>query len=977
MKRNNRSTTSSSTASAARAGVDDNDNTSSHHPPRAPKMSTRSKSTSSNAPTTNKNHTAEDNEDEARNPRDGGRGGERAPASSSLAVSTREEGPEASQRENCDSGMGTTLNCSSDAHQKLKKQASMPLQSSDSKKKPRSKVAAVKTETETRATEKKMSKESSSNGTNGNDDQNLASPESFDQEAMLQVVPSNHSFGGLSALKIDAGSGSGSYHGGGDTNIVRPSAMTSQADPTIDDLNLMDVDDDNPSSWDLLNQADSFGFNLLGSQGSLSFENDGDEDLHAANNDSSRGTGKGRNEKMMGDLTATVTASMDDQYHSNTQTKRTTSRDGRIVDSTIVNNAVHNWIPPDFSSSMPQQNYHHPHHPPQSYKHHGQHHPHGVIVHQRPPYHSNHHPYYNASHQYQHIPESRSDVQQQHSSYNFMDEELREDTIPSGDLSGNLSSNKDGRHKKNVSNADSILTFDNDPFKYAFGDPKKAITANSSSSGGKSDRNRRVHGGKAPTTSSQAKKRKQEDRAHGSTSTPLHHQHQAPVPTLSSKPTAKGTSDPRNHRHHRGDNKSRKANGNDRNRQPQQHGSMMNYSSNCHPPSITWKDPSNTMSDSVHNAFMPPLPTKDLAHRQKHSASTVQHQHDIRNASVNIAPSSNPPPCKEVYVTTRTPTSVVNNMTPAPMGRRGPYQAPIVASQYVPQHHSSPYNYPPHPMMLPPPTDPIHLANQAPRSTFPPPTPLVAMSGVGRPHLPQQRNKPAKGVALLALRNGKQLSRTQAPGIGWPPEEDIRLAEIMSNHKSSHVDWEALCKEPGLAGRTARECHDRWTRYLKPGSRKGQWTEEEDAIVLRMIFSNGGSLGTAGTTTTAGVQQETGGQSSSFTQWADLAPQLPGRTGKQIRDRWVNYLNPAINHLPFSREDDLLLWQGHKEHGKRWVEISVKIFHSTRSENHIKNRWYSAAFKKFIAKEIGIDAYVDSKQYEGGGRKGDDGSNMS
>jgi hypothetical protein len=94
-------------------------------------------------------------------------------------------------------------------------------------------------------------------------------------------------------------------------------------------------------------------------------------------------------------------------------------------------------------------------------------------------------------------------------------------------------------------------------------------------------------------------------------------------------------------------------------------------------------------------------------------------------------------------------------------------------------------------------------------------------------------------------------------------------------------------------------------------------------------------------------------------------------------DRWVNYLNPAINHLPFSREDDLLLWQGHKEHGKRWVEISVKIFHSTRSENHIKNRWYSAAFKKFIAKEIGIDAYVDSKQYEGGGRKGDDGSNMS
>jgi len=280
-------------------------------------------------------------------------------------------------------------------------------------------------------------------------------------------------------------------------------------------------------------------------------------------------------------------------------------------------------------------------------------------------------------------------------------------------------------------------------------------------------------------------------------------------------------------------------------------------------------------------------------------------------------------------------------------------------------------------MAMPPPFDPANMVNQAPRPTLT--SRIAAVSPVisSRQHPPQQRHKPTKGVALLALRNGKQLSRTQAPGIGWPHEEDLRLTEIMSNHKSSHVDWDALCKEPGLAGRTARECHDRWTRYLKPGSRKGQWTEEEDAIVLRSIFSNGGLGGIAATTTSTGVAQEAGGVSSSFTQWADLAPQLPGRTGKQIRDRWVNYLNPAINHLPFSREDDLLLWQGHKEHGKRWVEISVKVFHSTRSENHIKNRWYSAAFKKFIAKEFGVEAYVDSKQHEGGNRKGDDDTNMS
>ena len=128
-------------------------------------------------------------------------------------------------------------------------------------------------------------------------------------------------------------------------------------------------------------------------------------------------------------------------------------------------------------------------------------------------------------------------------------------------------------------------------------------------------------------------------------------------------------------------------------------------------------------------------------------------------------------------------------------------------------------------------------------------------------------------------------------------------------------------------------------RTLKPGTgtRKGQWSEEEDTFVLKVIA-------------VSPVQP--------FTQWKNLAALLPGRSGKQIRDRWINHLNPSINHLPFSQEDDLKLWHGHRELGKRWAEIGEKIFNSTRSENHIKNRWYSAAFKKFIASEFGNSAYI-------------------
>lgn len=114
---------------------------------------------------------------------------------------------------------------------------------------------------------------------------------------------------------------------------------------------------------------------------------------------------------------------------------------------------------------------------------------------------------------------------------------------------------------------------------------------------------------------------------------------------------------------------------------------------------------------------------------------------------------------------------------------------------------------------------------------------------------------------------------------------------------------------------SGKECYDRWTRFLKPGSRKGQWTEAEDRVVFEAVSNS---------------------PEDPFTRWSDLAQQLPGRVGKQVRDRWVNHLNPNINHLPFSKEDDLKLWEGHCALGKRWVEISAKHFNNTRSENHIK-----------------------------------------
>jgi hypothetical protein len=118
----------------------------------------------------------------------------------------------------------------------------------------------------------------------------------------------------------------------------------------------------------------------------------------------------------------------------------------------------------------------------------------------------------------------------------------------------------------------------------------------------------------------------------------------------------------------------------------------------------------------------------------------------------------------------------------------------------------------------------------------------------------------------------------------------------------------------------------------KRGTVQVSWTKEEDRIIFNAV--------------TTSLYQP-------FTCWDDLVDHqgiLPDKMRKQIRDRWVNHLNPKLNHRPFTDEDDLILWKGQRKLGNKWVEISVNYFHSTRSDNHCRNRWYSPAFRKFINK---------------------------
>ena len=73
--------------------------------------------------------------------------------------------------------------------------------------------------------------------------------------------------------------------------------------------------------------------------------------------------------------------------------------------------------------------------------------------------------------------------------------------------------------------------------------------------------------------------------------------------------------------------------------------------------------------------------------------------------------------------------------------------------------------------------------------------------------------------------------------------------------------------------------------------------------------------------------------------WKEIASRLPGRHGKQIRERYVNKLDPRLKHTPWTKEEDNILFDLHSKLGNQWVEIGK--FLPGRAINSIKNRYHN------------------------------------
>ncbi|XP_050376161.1 transcription factor MYB93 [Argentina anserina] len=133
----------------------------------------------------------------------------------------------------------------------------------------------------------------------------------------------------------------------------------------------------------------------------------------------------------------------------------------------------------------------------------------------------------------------------------------------------------------------------------------------------------------------------------------------------------------------------------------------------------------------------------------------------------------------------------------------------------------------------------------------------------------------------------------------WTPEEDQKLVQYIQQH--GHGSWRALPKLAGL-NRCGKSCRLRWTNYLRPDIKRGNFSEEEERTILHLHSLLGNK-------------------------WSAIATHLDGRTDNEIKNFWNTHLKKKLiqmgidpmTHQPrtdlFSNLQDLLpLYQPLDQH---------------------------------------------------------------
>eukprot|EP01035_Chromulina_nebulosa_P026508 gene26508-34710_t len=115
------------------------------------------------------------------------------------------------------------------------------------------------------------------------------------------------------------------------------------------------------------------------------------------------------------------------------------------------------------------------------------------------------------------------------------------------------------------------------------------------------------------------------------------------------------------------------------------------------------------------------------------------------------------------------------------------------------------------------------------------------------------------------IQGQEQLNKRKSSKVSWSMEEDESLIRVVELHRSEResvnaVKWSTIADALNI-NRTGKQCRERYNNHLNPKIKKGDWSEEEDQLLMRMNEQYGNK-------------------------WTKIAQFLPGRSDNSIKNRW-------------------------------------------------------------------------------------------
>ncbi|KAJ6867811.1 transcription factor MYB1-like [Populus alba x Populus x berolinensis] len=100
----------------------------------------------------------------------------------------------------------------------------------------------------------------------------------------------------------------------------------------------------------------------------------------------------------------------------------------------------------------------------------------------------------------------------------------------------------------------------------------------------------------------------------------------------------------------------------------------------------------------------------------------------------------------------------------------------------------------------------------------------------------------------------------------WTREEDILLRDCVEKYGERR--WHQVSPRAGL-NRCGKSCRLRWLNYLKPGIKRGRYSEDEEDLIIKLHRLLGN-------------------------RWSLIAGRLPGRTANDVKNYWNTNLRKKV-----------------------------------------------------------------------------------